>query len=144
MKFTIVFMTFLATGCATNVGTGVIAGATLGASAGGMVGGGSGAVIGSAAAVVTGGLLGAILDRQDRKVIEKNSPRTVDRIDRQEPLTISDVIKLTQSGISDDAILHYLNETKSFYQLSQAQVRRLHESGVSQRVINFMMHARQM
>ena len=80
----------------------------------------------------------ANLDEQDRKVMSQSSPRTVDRMDRMEPLTLNDVIKLSQGGVSDDAIIGYLNETKNSYTLSQTQIRRLQESGVSQRVINFM------
>lgn len=142
MKSTIFFTAIMAVGCASNTGTGVIAGATLGTSAGGLVGGGSGALIGGAIAVITGGLIGAALDEQDRKVVEKTSPRTVERMERQEPLTLNDVIKLSQSGVSDDAIIHYMNQTHSLYELSQAQIRRMRDSGVSQRVIHYMVDSR--
>jgi len=81
----------------------------------------------------------AALDEQDRQVMEKASPRTLDRMDRSEPLTMSDVIKLSQAGVSDDAILQYMKETQSSYSLSQAQIRRLQDGGVSQRVVNFMI-----
>ncbi len=125
--------------CASNTGTGVIAGTVLGASIGGIAGGGKGALIGGAAGIIAGGLIGAALDEQDRKVMERNSPRTVDRMDRGEPLTINDIIKLSQGGVSDDAIVRYMLETSSYYHLSQAQVRRLNDAGVSQRVINEMI-----
>lgn len=124
--------------CTTNTGTGLFTGGAIGAGLGGITGGGSGSLIGSAAGIVAGGLVGAILDQQDRKVMEQSSPRTVDRMDRGEPLTLNDVIKLSQGGVSDDAIISYLRATKSTYHLSQTQVRRLQDSGVSQRVINFM------
>lgn len=125
--------------CSTNTGTGVIAGGTLGAGVGGIAGGGNGALIGGAAGAIAGGLIGAALDEQDRKVMERSSPRTVDRMDRGDPLTINDVIKLSQGGVSDDTILGYIRETQSSYNLSQAQVRRLQDAGVSQRVIGFMI-----
>ena len=48
------------------------------------------------------------------------------------------MIKLSQSGVSDDTILDYMKETTSTYNLSQAQVRRLQDAGVSQRVIDDM------
>lgn len=117
----------------------MITGTVFGASVGGIAGGGKGALIGSAAGVIAGGLIGAALDEQDRKVMERSSPRTVDRMDRREPLTINDVIKLSQSGVSDDAIVRYMLETSSYYYLSQTQVRRLQDAGVSQRVINEMV-----
>lgn len=125
-------------GCTTNTGTGVFTGAALGAGIGGIAGGGTGSLIGSAAGVVAGGLVGAVLDYQDRKVMEQSSPRTVDRMDRGEPLTLNDVIKLSQGGVTDDTIILYLRDTKSSYNLSQTQIRRLQDAGVSQRVINFM------
>ena len=124
--------------CTTNTGTGIITGACLGAGLGGIKGGGGGALIGGAAGVIAGGLLGAILDYQDRRVIEQSSPRTLDRMDKGEPLTLNDVIKLSQGGVSDDTIIIYLRDTKSTYHLSQTQVRRLQDAGVSQRVINYM------
>lgn len=126
-------------GCATNTGTGAIAGCTLGAGVGGLAGGNQGALIGGAAGAIAGGLFGAVLDEQDRKVMERSSPRTVDRMDRGEPLTINDVIKLSQGGVSDDSILTYMRDTGSTYNLSQAQIRRLHDAGTSQRVINYML-----
>jgi hypothetical protein len=82
--------------------------------------------------------VGAVLDYQDRRVMEQASPRTVDRMDKNEPLTLNDVIKLSQGGVSDDTIILYLRDTKSTYHLSQTQIRRLQDAGVSQRVINYM------
>jgi uncharacterized protein YcfJ len=125
--------------CASNTGTGALAGGALGAGVGGIAGGGTGALIGGAAGVIAGGLVGAALDEQDRKVMERSSPRTVDRMDRGDPLTINDVIKLSQGGVSDDAIIRYMQDTNSSYNLSQAQIRRLQDAGVSQRVINYMV-----
>lgn len=140
MRLAAVFLTaIILESCASNTGTGVLAGGILGAGAGGLAGGGSGALIGSAAGIIVGGIVGAALDEQDRKVMQKSSPRTVDRMDRGDPLTINDVIKLSQAGVSDDTIMRYMKETASTYHLSQAQVRRLQEAGVSQRVINDML-----
>ncbi len=84
-------------------------------------------------------LVGNALDEQDRKIMEKTSPRTVDRMDRKEPLTINDIIKLSQGGVSDDTIIRYIQENRTTYNLSQAQINRLQEAGVSQRVINYMI-----
>lgn len=87
--------------------------------------------------------ISAFLDTQDRKVMERSSPRTLDRMDRGEPLTLSDVIKLSQNGVHDDSIIQYMQSTKSSYHLSQTQVRRLQDAGVSQRVIDFMIYSDQ-
>ena len=136
--FPILFSLIAFSSCTTNTGTGIFSGGALGAGVGGISGGGGGALIGSAAGIVAGGLVGAILDQQDRKVMEQSSPRTVDRMDRGEPLTLNDVIKLSQSGVSDDTIIHYLQSAKNLYNLSQTQIRRLQDAGVSQRVIRFL------
>lgn len=85
----------------------------------------------------------ASLDMQDRKVMQRSSPRTVDRMDRGEPLTLNDIIKLSQSGVNDDHILQYMQSTKSSYHLSQTQIRRLQDAGVSQRVLDFMVNSDQ-
>ncbi|MDP1608254.1 MAG: hypothetical protein Q8L98_02940 [Chlamydiales bacterium] len=88
-------------------------------------------------------LIADILDPQDRKILQRNSPRTVDRIDRNEPLTINDIIKLSQNGIHDESMIEYMRNTNSFYHLSQTQIRRLQDAGVSQRVIDFMVRSGQ-
>lgn len=134
----IILSAFTLTACASNTGTGVIAGGILGATAGIAANSGKGALIGSAAGIIAGGLIGAALDQQERKVMERSSPRTIDRMDRGDPLTINDVIRLSQSGVSDDTILDYMTDTESTYHLSKAQVRRLQDAGVSQRVIDTM------
>ena len=125
--------------CETKTGTGALAGGALGAGAGALIGGGKGALIGGAVGALGGGLVGAALDEQDRKIMEKSSPRTVERMDRGEPLTISDIIKLSQGGVSDATIIRYVQQTRTTYNLSQAQINRLQEGGVSQRVINYMV-----
>lgn len=135
------FLALVLISCSTNVGTGILAGGVIGIGAGAALNSGKGALIGSAVGVVAGGLIGAVLDEQDRKVMERSSPRTVDRMDREEPLTINDVIKLSQGGVSDDIIIKYMGDTKSAYHLSQAQIRRLNDAGVGQRVIEYMSHS---
>jgi uncharacterized protein YcfJ len=127
--------------CATNTGTGIIAGATVGAGSGALIAGGSGALIGGAVGAVGGGIIGAVLDEQDRRIMEKSSPRTVDRMDRGDPLTLNDVIKLSLAGVSDETIILYMKNTGSTYNLSQSQIRRLHDSGVSKGVINYMIES---
>ncbi len=135
---TLYLAAFLLSGCSTNTGTWLIAGTGLGAAIGGTAGSGTGALIGTAVGAVTGGTVGAILDQHDRKVIEKSSPRTLARMDRGDPLTLNDVIRLSQDGICDETIIEFLRETKSVYSLSQTQIRRLRDAGVSGRVIRFM------
>ena len=135
----LILSTLISTSCASNTGTGVLAGGVVGAGIGGIVGAGGGALIGAAAGILAGGVVGAGLDQQDRRTMEKSSPRTVDRMDRQEPLTINDVIKLTQGGVADSTIIEYLQGSDSSYTLSQTQIRRLQDAGVSEPVIRYMI-----
>lgn len=139
--FAISILVSILTSCAMNTGTGVLSGAVLGAGAGSLWDNGRGALIGTAIGALSGGLVGVILDDQDRRIMERSSPRTVDRMDRSEPLTINDIIKLSQNGIPDQTIMDYVTDTQSTYHLSQSQIRRLKEAGVSQRIINFMIAA---
>jgi hypothetical protein len=84
-------------------------------------------------------LVGSILDEQDRNIMEQTAPKTVEKMNIKEPLNITDIIKLSQGGVSDDTIIKYMQDTKTTYNLSQRQIDRLQEAGVSQRVISYMM-----
>jgi hypothetical protein len=117
--------------CSSSTATGTF-------TAGGL---GTGVLIGSAAGIVASGSMEAALDEQERKVMERSSPRTVNRMDRGDSLTLNDIIKLSQSGVTDDTIIKYLTDSGSTYHLTQPQVKRLQEGGVSQRVINFMIQS---
>ncbi len=141
MKIIYYFALPLMASCSTNLGTGIIAGGTVGAGLGGITSGNSGALIGGTACIIAGSIIGAALDIQDRKVMEKSSPRTISRMDKGEPLTINDIIKLSQGGICDDTVIQYIKEQKTVYTLSQSQTKRMREAGVSQRVINSMIES---
>lgn len=141
MRYYLFLITFCLASCTTNTGTGAFTGGLHGGGVGSLAEGGKGGLIASAAGLVARGVVGAMLDEQDRLVMQKNSPRTINRMDRGDPLTINDVIKLSQNGVSDNTIMQYIRESLSFYSLSQTQVRRMQHSGVSQKVINAMIEA---
>lgn len=124
------FAALIFCGCSSKASTGTVSGGAAGVSA---------TVSGSAAGSTSGGILGASLDEQDRKIMEQSSPRTVERMERGEPLTVNDVIKLHEGSVSDDTVIRYIHDTKTSYNLSQAQIRRLQEAGVSQRLVNYMI-----
>lgn len=81
----------------------------------------------------------SLLDRQDRKILNKSSPRTLKRMQSGTALTINDLIRLSQSGINDQTILAYLKETRATYELSQMQIKRMQDAGVSPRVVNYII-----
>jgi hypothetical protein len=86
-----------------------------------------------------GTVLGAPLDESDRNSLEKQSPRTLKRIDNEEQLSTDDVKKMSRAGISDEAIMRQIDATNSIFYLSSADIVDLKKSGVSQRVINYMI-----
>lgn len=86
-----------------------------------------------------GGFYQNKLDREDRKIMEQRSPSTLQRVDEGSSLTVNDVIELSQAGVSDDVILGYLRESRSTFKLNQEQIYLMQNSGVSQRVINYMI-----
>lgn len=126
----------LLAGCASKTQNGT---AAAGVVAGGVTDEGKGVLSRSDLDASSGLIKGSPLDEQDRKIMEKTSPRTIDRMDRNEPLTTNDIIKLSQAGINDEIIIRYIRGTNTTYNLSQTQLRRLQQAGVSQRIINFMV-----
>jgi len=82
----------------------------------------------------------ASLDPSDRSSLEKQSPRTVKKIENGEQLSTEDVKKMARAGLSDDAIIRQINETKSTFYLSSADIVDLKKAGISQKVINYMIH----
>ena len=130
---------FLLTGCASYNEGDSFSGSALRSSSYNLIASGSEAFLKNSAEVPHTKFIGSTLDLQDRKVLQRSSPRTIDRMDRGDPLTINDVIKLSQGGVDDDSVINYMKDTGSSYHLSQSQVRRLQDAGVSQRIINFML-----
>lgn len=81
----------------------------------------------------------SLLDRQDKTILKKSSPRTLRRMQKGETLTINDLIRLAQSGVNDQTVLAYLKQTRANYSLSQLQIKRLQDAGVSPRIVNFII-----
>jgi len=127
-------------GCESKTGTGALAGGALGVGVGALAGGGTGALIGGAAGVLAGGLIGAALDNQDQRNLQKQSPQTYKRVDNGERLSVNDVINLSKAKIDDDKIIDLIQKTDSHYTLNNYQVDRIRDSGVSEKVVNYMMY----
>jgi len=127
-------------GCESKAGTGAIAGAGLGAASGALITGtGGGALVGGAIGAAGGALIGAALDDTDRRSMEQQSPRTLKKIDRNEQLSVDDVKKMSKAGLSDNVIISQIQSTNSVFYLSTADIIDLKNSGVSQRVIDYMI-----
>jgi hypothetical protein len=80
-----------------------------------------------------------ILDETDRRSLEKQSPRTLKKIDNEELLSTEDIKKMARAGLSDDMIIQQIDATKSTFYLSSADIVDMKKAGVSQRVISYMV-----
>lgn len=71
------------------------------------------------------------LKEADRKILQDVQP------------SIHDIKTFSKNGIPDEIILKHIKETKAIFRLSSEEIIDLKKSGVSQKVINFMIHTGQ-
>ncbi len=130
---------FFLIGCESKAGTGALVGGGLGAGAGALISPTpAGVLIGAGAGAATGAIIGSSLDSSDREKLNQNSPKTTKKIDKSEQLSQNDIVRMTQAGITDDKIIGTIHSTGSVFYLSASDIEHLKNSGVSQRVINYM------
>ncbi len=55
------------------------------------------------------------------------------------PMTINDVIALSQDSVSDDVIISQMNATDSYFRLTTDDIVALRKAGVTDKVINAMI-----
>jgi len=140
----------LATGCETpegapdNTGTGALMGGAVGAISGAAIGGprngGAGALIGAAAGVIAGGLIGHQMDQDQQAQLRAQAPQTYVRVEQRQPLGIADIKAMVRAGVADDVIISQIIGSHTVFHLSAADVIDLHNSGVSDRVVNYMIN----
>lgn len=130
----------LVAGCATPMGPnqagGTMVGGATGAVLGGMIGHAGGSTAGGA---LIGGTIGALAGALAGKDIDETT-RT--HVVQGQPLTIEDVKALAKSGVGDDLIISQINSTRTAYKLNTAQIIDMKNSGVSQKVIDYMINTR--
>lgn len=124
-------------GCATNAGTGATIGGLTGAAAGGLLGARKGnavpgALIGGALGAGAGGLFGHMQDKAEDRHKQEIAAVTPG------PMTVTDVITLTQQGQSDDVIINQIRSTNSMFMLTPQDLGTLKQYNVSDRVIQAM------
>lgn len=148
--FAVATSAVLLTGCVdpngqqNNTGTGALIGGALGAITGAAIGGprhgGEGALIGAAAGLVAGGAIGNSMDQQQQAELRAQSPQTYVRVVQGQALGIADVKAMAKAGVSDDVIIAQIQGSHTAFNLSAADIIDLHDSGVSDRVVNFMQN----
>jgi uncharacterized protein YcfJ len=132
-------------GCENKTLGGAAVGAGLGAGAGAIIGSQSGnaaegALIGAGIGALAGGLVGAALDENQREYLSREHPDTLERADRGDPLTISDVIALSRAGVSDEVIISQIRKTQTVYTLEPQDMIAMRQNGVSNYVIDTMVN----
>jgi outer membrane lipoprotein SlyB len=125
-------------------GTGALTGGAVGAFSGAAIGGqhhgGEGALIGAAVGAVAGGLIGNSMDQQQQDRLRRQAPRTYERVDQGQPLSVADVKALAQAGVADNIIISQIRNSHTVYRLSAADIIDLRNAGVSNLVIDFMIN----
>lgn len=140
---TLLLVALIHTGCQSphyadkGAALGGLAGAVTGAAIGDKSGNAAtGAIVGTAVGALTGAVVGDSMDaelaRRQALIEERTGRRMLGRA------TISDVITLTASGLSDDVITNHVRANGVAAQLTPGDIIELHENGVSEKVINTM------
>jgi len=70
---------------------------------------------------------------------QPSSP-AVQRDDEGKPLGVADVKALAEAGLSDEVILSHIRNSEAVYHLTAAEIIDLKNSGVSEKVIDFMIN----
>jgi len=104
----------------TGLGVGIL---TRNPAAGLAIGAGSGALIGSA--------VGANQDKKEAKAAQAYAAA-------HPPLSLADVVQLTNSGVADEVIIQQVISSGATYNLTAADLMYLNQSHVSNRVITVM------
>jgi outer membrane lipoprotein SlyB len=148
--FAVATSAVLLTGCVdpngqpNNTGTVALIGGALGAITGAAIGGprngGEGALIGAAAGLVAGGLVGNSMDQQQQAELRTQAPQTYVRVVQGQALGIADVKAMSKAGVSDDVIISQIQGSHTIFNLSSADIIDLHNSGVSDKVVDFMIN----
>jgi len=61
-----------------------------------------------------------------------------DKMMHGDPLSVSDVISLSQARVSDGVIIRYIRDNGTLYALNEEDFNRLHQGGVSPSVVDYM------
>ena len=80
------------------------------------------------------------MDAQQRERLQQQAPQTYARVDQGQPLQLADIKAMARAGVSGDIIISQIQNTHSAYRLSAADIIDLHNSGVSDRVVNYMIN----
>lgn len=132
-------------GSPDRTGSGALTGGAIGAGSGALIGSasghaGEGALIGAAIGLISGGVIGHSMDQEEQARLRTQAPVTYQRVEQGQPLSLADIKALAKAGIADDIIVSQIRTSRSVYRLSAADIIDLRDSGVSNKVIDFMIN----
>jgi len=126
-------------GCATHEGTDAAVGGLMGAGAGAIIGKAAGnttagALLGGGVGALAGAAVGNAEDRKEhREAVIQAQAATA-----QGPMTMNDVIKMTQSQVGEMTIIKQIQTSRTVFQLTPDDIVMLKSYGVTDNVINAM------
>ena len=120
-------------------------GALAGAATGAVIGStarhpGPAAAVGALAGAVVGGVIGHGMDQAQEARVRTQYPQTMQRIEQSQPLAVADIVSLAKAGIGDDLIISQIRNSRAVYKLRTADIIELKSSGVSERIIDYMIN----
>jgi hypothetical protein len=89
---------------------------------------------------VTGGVIAHTMEAQERARLRAQAPATCARVEQGQAPGLADIKAMSRARIRDDVIISQIRTTRATYHLSAAETIDLQSSGVSQRVIEFMVN----
>jgi hypothetical protein len=66
------------------------------------------------------------------------SPAIYDKMVHGDPLSVSDIVSISQARVNDGVIIRYIRDHGAAYYLAPPDIEYLQKSGVSQSVIDYM------
>lgn len=119
-------------GAAVGTGLGALTGAVIGSQSGHA---GGGAAIGALTGALAGGLVGDSQDAHEERHAAISLAHYERAAQQAQAMNNSDLVYMTQSGISEDVIKAAVNTRGGNFDLSPAAIVHLKNNGVSDRVI---------
>ena len=80
------------------------------------------------------------MDREQEARLKAQAPQTYVKVDQGQPLSIEDVKALAKAGISEDVIINQIQNSRTIYHLSAADIIDLRDAGVTDKVVNYMIN----
>ena len=124
-----------------NTASGALAGGATGAIIGSMAREpGPGALVGAAVGAVAGGAIGHRADHAREARLQAQRAQAQQQMPQAQPIGIQDVKAMAKAGLGDQLIISQIQNSRTLYRLNSAEIIDLKNSGVSEKVIDYMIN----